>query len=216
MTKDRLKQIFGEKKFYLLGIFALFCLFLAILLIFLTLFYQEKEKSVLTHSGGDDLIIEQKTENNSKMELTQIVVDIGGAVKNAGVYQLAEGSRLADLVERAGGFNTKEVDKWWLQKSLNLAEKLADGKKYYIPYLEETKNTVSSSSMEESLEELNVNSLISINQASLKTLTTLPSVGEVRGQAIIDGRPYAKTEDLLINKIVTETIFEKIKDLIIL
>lgn len=216
MIKDRLKQIFGENKFYLLGIFALFCLFLAILLIFLILFYQEKEKSILTHLGDADFTIEQKTENNSKIELTEIVVDIGGAVKNSGVYQLAEGSRLADLVERAGGFNTKEVDKWWLQKSLNLAEKLVDGKKYYIPYLEETKNTVSSFSIEENLDDLNVNNLISINQASLKTLITLPSVGEVRGQAIIDGRPYSKTEDLLINKIVTETIFEKIKDLIIL
>ena len=216
MIKDRLKQIFGENKFYLLGIFALFCLFLAILLIFLILFYQEKEKSILTHLGDADFTIEQKTENNSKIELTEIVVDIGGAVKNSGVYQLAEGSRLADLVEREGGFNTKEVDKWWLQKSLNLAEKLVDGKKYYIPYLEETKNTVSSFSIEENLDDLNVNNLISINQASLKTLITLPSVGEVRGQAIIDGRPYSKTEDLLINKIVTETIFEKIKDLIIL
>jgi DNA uptake protein ComE-like DNA-binding protein len=62
----------------------------------------------------------------------------------------------------------------------------------------------------------NIDNLISINQAALKTLTTLPSVGEVRGQAIIDNRPYTKIEELLTNEVVTETIFEKIKNLITL
>ena len=48
-------------------------------------------------------------------------VDIKGAVKNEGVYELSNGSRVTDVVKLAGGF-TEDADK----KSVNLAEKVTD------------------------------------------------------------------------------------------
>ena len=49
----------------------------------------------------------------------KMFVDIKGAVKNEGVYELSNGSRVTDVVKLAGGF-TEDADK----KSVNLAEKV--------------------------------------------------------------------------------------------
>lgn len=209
------KCFFTKNKLYLLVAFALFSSFLAILSIILIISRQNEKKSFSGYSNDDLSMATVETEKEVKISSALIVVDIGGAVKNSGVYQLASEARLADLVEKAGGFQENEIDKLWLQKNLNLAERLADGKKYYIPYLEEGINSSDTVLLnkEENTNEKTDN-LISINQAVLKTLITLPGVGEVRGQAIIDGRPYLEINDLLENKIVTEAIFEKIENLI--
>ncbi len=211
------KLFFIKKSRYLFFIFTIFSSFLAILSILLILNYQNVKRPFLNYSNDNVSAEIAETEEKMKLDLALIVVDIGGAVKNSGVYQLAYETRLADLVEKAGGFQENEIDKLWLQKNLNLAEKLVDGKKYYIPYLEESISSLDKISVnkEEDTKE-KINNLISINQATLKTLTTLPGVGEARGQAIIDGRPYLEINDLLKNKIVTEAIFEKIKNLIFL
>ena len=68
-----------------------------------------------TSSSASDL----KTERSSSQTETQkMFVDIKGAVKNEGVYELSNGSRVTDVVKLAGGF-TEDADK----KSVNLAEK---------------------------------------------------------------------------------------------
>lgn len=210
------KRFLEKKRLYFLISFALLCLFLATLTIFLILNYRQSKEPVLSPFNDESVLITAKNEEETKEMSVTIVVDIGGAVKNSGVYQLAEESRLADLIKMAGGFKEEETNKLWLQKNLNLAEKLVDGKKYYIPYLEETviENLIISNDEEKQSVQENTGKLISINQATLKTLTTLPSIGDVRGQAIIDNRPYTKVEELLTNEIVTEIIFEKIKNLI--
>ena len=58
----------------------------------------------------------------------------------------------------------------------------------------------------------NATSLININTASLAELETLPSVGQVTAQAIIEARPYKKIEDLMNVKGIGETTFSKLKD----
>jgi competence protein ComEA len=54
-----------------------------------------------------------------------------------------------------------------------------------------------------------------INSASEKDLATLPGIGEVRAKAIIKGRPYKAKDNLVQRKVLTEKVYDDIKDLII-
>ena len=57
--------------------------------------------------------------------------------------------------------------------------------------------------------------LIDINSASEKELASLHGIGEVRAKAIVKGRPYKGKNELLDKKIVTQKVYDDIKDQII-
>ena len=57
--------------------------------------------------------------------------------------------------------------------------------------------------------------LMDINSASEKDLATLPGIGEARAKAIVKGRPYKGKDDLVHKKILTEKVYDGIKDQII-
>jgi len=56
---------------------------------------------------------------------------------------------------------------------------------------------------------------VDINSASNSELTTLPGIGAAYSQKIIDGRPYARKDQLLSKKSLPEATYAKIKDLIV-
>lgn len=53
---------------------------------------------------------------------------------------------------------------------------------------------------------------VNLNTASKEQLVALPGIGEKKAQAIIDGRPYQKTEDVMKVKGIKQGIYNKIKD----
>jgi competence protein ComEA len=57
--------------------------------------------------------------------------------------------------------------------------------------------------------------LIDLNSASRADLMTLPGIGDALSQKIVDGRPYARKDELVSRKIVPQATYDKIKDLII-
>jgi competence protein ComEA len=57
--------------------------------------------------------------------------------------------------------------------------------------------------------------LIDINSASKADLTTLTGIGDAYSQKIIDGRPYARKDQLVSKKIIPQATYDKIKDLIV-
>jgi competence protein ComEA len=57
--------------------------------------------------------------------------------------------------------------------------------------------------------------LIDLNAATIDQLKTLPGISDTYGQKIINGRPYAKKDQLKSKKIIPDASYEKIKDMII-
>lgn len=57
--------------------------------------------------------------------------------------------------------------------------------------------------------------LIDINTATKEQLRAIPGVGDVYAQKIIDGRPYAKKDQLKSKKILPDSLYDKVKDRII-
>ena len=146
------------------------------------------------------------TQEQTASSSAQIIVHLAGEVANPGVYTLPFGSRMNDLISRAGGF-TNTASKEYINKVLNLAQILKDGAKIYIPKEDET----NSSSLGVVAGEKTAG-LININSASLSELDALPDIGAVRAQKILDNRPYSAIEELVEKKVITQTIFEKIKE----
>jgi DNA uptake protein ComE-like DNA-binding protein len=54
-----------------------------------------------------------------------------------------------------------------------------------------------------------------INSASEAELATLPGIGEARAKAIVKGRPYKGKDDLVQKKVLSKSVYAKIKDDII-
>ncbi len=135
----------------------------------------------------------------------ELVVHVDGAVVNPGVYKLAVGSRVSDVVEKAGGLS-EEADRG----KVNLAAKLTDGQKLLIPNKAQSSNVKTQNSEEVA----GATNLININDASTSQLDTLPGIGIATAGKIISGRPYTDINELVLKKVVTSGVFEKIKDLI--
>lgn len=57
--------------------------------------------------------------------------------------------------------------------------------------------------------------LMDINSATAKQLATLDGIGEARSAAIVKGRPYNGKDDLVNKKVLTQDVYDKIKDKII-
>jgi competence protein ComEA len=137
--------------------------------------------------------------------------DIEGAVEKPGVYQLESGSRLDDLLIKAGGLSA-QADREWVEKNLNRAQKLVDGAKFYIPSEGQTTENIVQSGEQVAGSSTNITAKININTASASELDTLWGIGAVRAQDIIESRPYQSVEELKTKKIVPSNVYEKIKD----
>lgn len=134
-----------------------------------------------------------------------ISVDVSGAVVKPGVYQLKDGSRIEDAIASAGGF-TETANTEYVSKYLNMAQKLSDGSKVYVPIEgEQVAGTTT-------LSGASINAKVNINTATQAELEALPGIGPVTASKIISARPYQTAEDLLSKKVVTKAVFEKIKD----
>lgn len=143
---------------------------------------------------------------------TTISIDIEGAVASPSVYEIPSNSRMKDAVQKAGGF-AKDADLTWIAKHLNLASKLIDGAKIYIPKIGETVDVGSLDAFSGTNNDSNQQ--ININSATSDQLDSLPGVGPVTAQKIIAGRPYNSVEELQTKKIITNSVYLKIKDSII-
>ncbi len=146
-----------------------------------------------------------------KASLGVIVVDISGAVKKPGIYELETGSRVNDVVAKAGGFS-QEVDRYFVNKNFNLSSRLTDGKKIYIPTLKDSLREYQTQVVITKEISSNEVGLVAINSASKEQLISLTGIGEKRAEDIIEHRPYSSIRELVDKKVITEGVFSKIED----
>ena len=149
----------------------------------------------------------QKSETEEVVEKDLITVDVKGAVKSPGIYDLPVGSRINDAVQKAGGL-TDNAD----SKSINLAQRISDEALVYVPTKEETTSQEAHSNASNTKENKKVN----LNKASLEELKQVKGLGGKRAQDIIDHREtngkFKSVDDLKkVSGIGAKTV-EKLKE----
>ena len=149
--------------------------------------------------SAEEISQKQNTQSNP----SEIVVHVAGAVNTPGLVRLKTDSepRVADAIEAAGGATANaDLD------SLNLARVIADGEKITVPdKTAQTSGTTAGSS-----------DIININTASAEQLETLPGIGKVMAENIVDYRTthggFSTIEEIKSVDRIGDKLFEKIKD----
>lgn len=164
-----------------------------------------------------DIYSTEATSSAGCVSWGRVFIDVSGAVKKPGIYQLQSGARVSEAIEMAQGF-VEKADQDFIHHQLNLAEKINDGDKIYVPFENEGIATVSFSDINaesnRSISGVSTIKKVSINQASQTDLEELAGVGEKRALDIIENRPYLSLSELSEKGVVSETLFEKIEEFI--
>lgn len=193
--------------------------------------YQRKNEFTMNEEISNENIINETKEEKSK----KIIVHISGAIKQEGIVELEENSRIADAIEKSGGLKENAET-----KEINLAYKLEDGMKIYIPTKEEIQNKEKQESNQESqyvyegtkenssqgnnsqgnseTKETIRNKKVNINKASQEELDSLPGIGPSTASKILEYRKqngnFKNIEDIKEISGIGEAKFEKIKEMI--
>ena len=184
---------------------------------------------VQTVSGSDTVSDDADTRNETT---SQIYVDLGGEVNHPGVYEVSSGTRLFQVIEKAGGLkDSADTD------SINQAEAVTDGQKIIIGSKDETspyytgtgrvqKNDTSSQSgygtgnvsSGTAVRKTENGAVVNINLAGLTELQLLPGVGPSTAQKIVDYRQqngkFQRIEDIKNISGIGDKTFENLKDYI--
>lgn len=161
-----------------------------------------------------------------------VFVDIKGAVKNPGVYEVSSNSRIIDVIKKAGNLK-KDAD----TSIINLSKKVKD-EMYIIIYTKDQiksykEKILPSSTIVKEVEEkiicpdsdnegcINNNSSatylgkVNINNSSIDELSKLPGIGEGKAKKIIEYRnenKFEQIEDIKNVSGIGDSLYEKIKD----
>ena len=172
--------------------------------------FPKKEEAVEELAVVETTALAEKTEVSTTQEAV-IFVDIKGAVKNPGVYQMKSGDRVKDALDAAGGL-TGEAD----SQKVNLAQRVEDQMVIVVPKVgeEATEMPTGVTSKETSKEER-----VNINTATVEELKTLKGVGEKKAEAIIEYRKkngsFKTKEDLMKVRGIGKKLFESFQERIV-
>jgi competence protein ComEA len=146
-------------------------------------------------------------------------VHVAGAVARPGVYALPSGSRVEAAIAAAGGLSDEAA-----AESLNLAARLRDGERVYVPGRAALGDPVAEQGLADAGADAQADqastpsALVDINTASQSELESLPGIGPVTAQKIIAYRQengaFTSIEQIMEVSGIGEGIFAKIKDLI--
>ncbi len=147
-------------------------------------------------------------------------IHICGEVKDPGVYQLEEGSRLYQAVEAAGGFSEEAAKDY-----LNMAQTVSDGMKIVVPRAEDLVGLeaygledvfLQGGGQSQSGNAGSDSGKVNLNTATKEELMTLSGIGESRAEDIIryrtDYGPFETIEEVMQVSGIKDAAFAKIRD----
>ena len=168
-----------------------------------------------------ELVKKEKKETKDIEEET-FIVDIKGEVNTPGIYEVPKGTRVMDVITSAGGL-TGNAD----TSQINLSKKVSDEMVIIVDKQGEVTSSSGSIRNDARIDtsealvsggsnEASVSGPVSINQGTKEQLMTLPGIGEVKAQAIIDYRnsqgDFQTIEELMEVKGIGEATFNKLKE----
>ena len=183
-------------------------------LIMMTIFYLNQSTSSIDSVSLDSYVENERevTEieeiENVEEQVNHYIVDVKGQVKFPGVYEVEEHLRVHDVIQLAGGFLEMANE-----TAINLAQKISDEMVIYVPHLdEEINNASTATAWSPSQDEKKV----SLNQATVGELETLPGIGPSKAAAIINYREevgaFQSIDELTNVSGIGEKTLEKLRD----
>lgn len=161
-------------------------------------------KSYLSDDTETGSVISE-SETVSEDETKRGYVQISGAVKYPGVYEISGDIRLFEVIEMAGGFTEDAAS-----ENVNQVQEISDGESIHIPTIEELTEDLSSSNGQ------SLDGRININSADINMLMTLSGIGESKAKQIINYREtkgsFKSIEEIMNIQGIKEGVFNKIKD----
>ncbi|MDD4663178.1 MAG: helix-hairpin-helix domain-containing protein [Caldisericia bacterium] len=180
------------------------CIIIGLVCFFLGTQYQSKY-SASTETTSALTSLDETTENNPET----IEVYVCGEVLETKVVELPSSARWEDAIQAAGGL-LDSADR----NQINLAKSLKNGEKVFVPKKAEVVNQNGSVIMNKTI----TSTQVPINSATKELLMTLPGIGEVKAEAILQYREdvgrFEELEDLMKVSGIGEKTFEKLKELI--
>ena len=187
----------------------------------------ELAQETVTSSGAESEEISTGTKKNSQKEKAEpqtssseesefLTVDVKGAVKNPGIYQLKKTSRINDAIQKAGGLTT-DAD----SKSINLAQKLTDEAVVYVATMGENVTNAASNNGQTLTTDTDGTAAqkgnkVNLNKANLSDLQSISGIGQKRAQDILDYREangkFNSVDDLKNISGVGAKTLEKLKE----
>lgn len=209
---EYVKDIIIKNKFAIIAfLFALFSIVGSGIYI-----YQNNKSNSLSSETENIEVKSTPQKEETKTEVSSIKVDIKGAVKKQGVYELKLGSTVMDAITSAGGLTSKAST-----KNINLSKKLSDEMVIYVftkdelkkretsnevvseipkcecetieitecPSVNTNNNSSSNTNQTDKVEDNTFSkNKVSINKGTIAELTTLDGIGEAKALAIIEYR----------------------------
>lgn len=143
-----------------------------------------------------------------------LVVDVEGAVRHAGLVRVAAGSRVGDALERAGGLAPR-ADLRATAAALNLAQPVTDGLKIVVPAIGD--GAPSGPAEADRGAATAGSARVDLNRATQAELEALPGIGPVTAGHILEsrsGQPFTAVDELRSRGLVGESTFGKLRALV--
>ncbi|AUC58798.1 competence protein ComEA [Enterococcus faecalis] len=209
---DWLKQL--PKKWLLLGSGASIVILITLLVgIYLMVNKEPRVDTTMWEETSLTTTAEVATDATKERAETMIYVDIKGAVKVPGIYQLKNQQRIWDALALAGGVS-EEAD----TVQVNYAQKVKDQMIIYVPKKGESVAQSLETLQESAPAQQNQEEKINLNTATEAELQTISGIGAKKAQEIIRFRdeqgPFKTVEELKNVPGIGEKTVERLKDML--